>query len=251
MAPKHLYDLEATNGEPTVVHVGDAQIGAGSFGLIAGPPAGTGVNDAVRLAVALADAGATLLHDGTASQTDPYARAPADRFQVASAMREATGLPIAIGLTSALDVDAVVENADVIQVASYHMQNYALLRELGTAGKTVLLRRGLASLLDELLGAAEYILAGGNASVLLCERGIRSYERAYESVLDVAAVAVLKERTHLPVVVDPSEHRRPNVIRALALAAAAAGADGVILEVETDPGDLLERVLMAAQIGRG
>jgi 3-deoxy-7-phosphoheptulonate synthase len=239
---------QATEGRPSTVTVGGASFGGGHFGVIAGSPTGAGVEQAVARARELAAAGATMLHDGTSSQTDPYARRVADRLEVAAAMREATGLPVAVGLTDPNELDDVAAGADAIQVAGFHMQNYTLLSELGRIDCPVLLRRGSAALIEELLMAAEYIVHGGNDQVLLCERGVRTFERAYEVIVDFAAIPILKEKTHLPVLVDPSEHRDPRIVYSLALAAAAAGADGVVLEVEEDPGDLVERLQRAAAI---
>ena len=239
----------ATEGRPSTVAIGPAAFGGDRFGVIAGPCSGCPVEDAVEQARALAAAGAAMLHDGTSSQTDPYAKVRAEeRLEVVAAMREATGLPVAVGLTDPAELEVLAEGADAIQVAGFHMQNYTLLSELGRIDKPVLLRRGSAALIEELLMAAEYIVHGGNDRVLLCERGVRTYERAYDVIVDFAAIPILREKTHLPVLVDPSEHRDPRIMGALALAAAAAGADGVVLEMESDAGDLIERLADAAQI---
>ncbi|MEH3054187.1 MAG: N-acetylneuraminate synthase family protein [Patulibacter minatonensis] len=134
------------------------------------------------------------------------------------------------------ELDAVLEVADVIQIGARNMQNYNLLTELGKAGRPVLLKRGLSATLDELLLAAEYILKEGNEKVLLCERGIRTFENAYRFTLDLLAIPVLKERTHLPVIVDPSHAAgKRHLVEPMSLAAAAAGADGIIVEVHPHP----------------
>jgi 3-deoxy-7-phosphoheptulonate synthase len=147
-------------------------------------------------------------------------------------LRERTGLPVAAPITDSADVEAIGDTVDVVQLAGSHMQNYRLLKELGQLRRPVILRRGTANTVDELVSAAEYVLVEGNPNVILCEHGIRTFERLYELTVDVAAVPLLKERTHLPIVVDPSVGGRTNVVGALALAAAAAGADGIILESE-------------------
>ncbi len=240
--------VAATDGRPTVVTIGGHAIGGGHFGVIAGAPTALSASEALAVARDLAAAGATLLHDGTTSQTDPHPRSTADRAALARAMREETGLPVAVGLVDAFELEALAEVADAIQVAAFHMQDYTLLSALGEIDKPVLLRRGSASLLEELLMAAEYILAGGNGQVLLCERGIRTFERAYEVTVDFAAIPVLRERTHLPILVDPSEYADPRIVRTLAVAAAAAGADGVVLEAEDADPAMIERLRRASKL---
>jgi 3-deoxy-7-phosphoheptulonate synthase len=147
-----------------------------------------------------------------------------------------TGLPIVTELMDARDVEAIVEVADVIQVGARNMQNYPLLAEIGRTGTPVLIKRGLSSTLEELLMAAEYVLKEGNPNVILCERGIRTFETAYRFTLDIMAVPMLKELSHLPVIVDPSHAAgRRDLVTPLSLAAAAAGADGIIVEVHPNP----------------
>jgi 3-deoxy-7-phosphoheptulonate synthase len=147
-----------------------------------------------------------------------------------------TGMPIVTELMDVRDLEAVLEVADVIQVGARNMQNYTLLTEIGRCDCAVLLKRGLSSTLEELLMAAEYILKGGNERVILCERGIRTFETAYRFTLDLMAIPVLKELSHLPVVVDPSHAAgRRDLVLPLSLAAAAAGADGIIVEVHPNP----------------
>src|SRR5271169_4630127 len=150
--------------------------------------------------------------------------------------RTASGLPIVTELMDVADLDAVLEVAAVIQIGARNMQNYPLLAELGRVGRPVLLKRGLSATLDELLMAAEYILKEGNPNVMLCERGIRTFETAYRFTLDLMAVPVLKELSHLPVIVDPSHAAgRRELVTPLSLAAAAVGADGIIVEVHPNP----------------
>jgi 3-deoxy-7-phosphoheptulonate synthase len=240
----------ATGGRRTRVMIGSVPVGAGQFAVIAGPPTAWTRDQAVAQAEWLAAAGADVLHDGTSSQLGPSAQPLAHRIEIASAMREATGLPIAMGLTDPAELAEIAAVADVVQIAGVHMQNYTLLSELGRIDIPVVLRRGSTSLLDELLMAAEYILHGGNPSVLLCERGIRTFERAHEATVDFAAIPILQERSHLPVLVDPSENPSPRLIGPLAVAAAAAGADAVILELHGRQDELLRRVRTAAQITR-
>src|SRR6185437_191065 len=154
---------------------------------------------------------------------------------LAEAKKE-TGLPVVTELMDVRDLEAILEVADVIQVGARNMQNYTLLTELGRAGRPVLLKRGLSSTLEELLMAAEYILKEGNPNVILCERGIRTFETAYRFTLDITAIPALKEMTHLPVIVDPSHAPgRRSLVPALSMAAAAAGADGIIVEVHPEP----------------
>src|SRR4051794_31172479 len=140
----------------------------------------------------------------------------------------------------ARDIEAVAEVADVVQIGARNMQNYALLSEVGRSGKPTLIKRGLSSTLEELLMAAEYVLKEGNPNVILCERGIRTFETAYRFTLDITAVPMLKELTHLPVIVDPSHAPgRRSLVPALSMAAAAAGADGIIVEVHPSPEDAI------------
>ena len=150
--------------------------------------------------------------------------------------KEQTGLPIVTELMDARDVEDVVEVADVIQIGARNMQNYTLLAEAGRTGKAVLLKRGLSATLDELLMASEYVLKEGNPNVMLCERGIRTFETAYRFTLDLLAIPALRELTHLPIVVDPSHAAgRRDWVAPMSLAAAAAGADGIIVEVHNEP----------------
>jgi 3-deoxy-7-phosphoheptulonate synthase len=214
-----------------------------TFALIAGPCAVESRDQMLTTAIAVADAGATMLRGGAFKpRTSPHSFQGLGRDGLAllAEAADATGLPVVTELTDVRELDAVLEVADTIQVGARNMQNFTLLRELGRAGRPVLLKRGPAATLDELLLAAEYVLAEGNEAVTLCERGIRTFERAYRFTLDLAAVPVLKERTELPVIVDPSHAAgRRDLVRPLSLAAAAAGADGVIVEVHPRPDEAL------------
>src|SRR5690606_25375567 len=185
--------------------------------------------DAVRAA------GAGMIRGGAFKpRTSPYSfqGLGEEGLRYLAEAREATGLPVVTEVMDTRHVDLVASYADVLQVGARNMQNFPLLSELGRAGKPVLLKRGLSATLSELLMAAEYVMAQGNGSVILCERGIRTYETATRNTLDVSAIPVLKRETHLPVIVDPSHAAgRAELVQPLALAAIAAGADGLLVEV--------------------
>jgi 3-deoxy-7-phosphoheptulonate synthase len=243
LKPYKLASLEMRHGERTVIDIEGRKVGGENFALIAGPCTVESRDQTLGTARAVRDAGATLLRGGAYKpRTSPYA------FQglgqeglklLAEAKRE-TGLPIVTELMDMRDADAVLEVADVVQIGARNMQNYPLLAEIGRSGRPALLKRGLSSTLDELLMAAEYILKEGNPNVMLCERGIRTFETAYRFTLDLMAVPVLKELTHLPVIVDPSHAAgRRDLVGPLSLAAAAVGADGIIVEVHPNPDEAI------------
>src|SRR3712207_6432779 len=185
------------------------------------------------------DAGGTWLRGGAYKpRTSPYAfqGLGQEGLRLLAEAKEETGLPIVTELMDARDLEPVLEVADVVQIGARNMQNYPLLTEVGRANIPVLIKRGLSATLDELLMASEYVLKEGNPNVMLCERGIRTFEPAYRFTLDLTAIPVLKELTHLPVVVDPSHAAgRRDLVTPLSLAAAAAGADGIIVEVHPEP----------------
>src|SRR3712207_3574976 len=185
------------------------------------------------------DSGAQLLRGGAYKpRTSPYTfqGLGGEGLRLLAEAKEETGLPIVTELMDVRDIEPVLEVADVIQLGARNMQNYTLLTEVGRSGRPVLLKRGYSATLEELLMAAEYVLKEGNENVLLCERGIRTFETSYRFTLDLMAVPVLKELSHLPVVVDPSHAAgRRDLVLPLSLAAASAGADGVIVEVHPDP----------------
>jgi 3-deoxy-7-phosphoheptulonate synthase len=239
LKPYKLASLQLTHGERTVVDVEGRRIGGGHFAMIAGPCTVESREQTLQTAHAVCEAGATLLRGGAYKpRTSPYAFQGLGRegLRLLAEAKEETGLPIVTELMDMRDLDAVLEVADVVQIGARNMQNYPLLAEIGRSGRPALLKRGLSSTLDELLMAAEYILKEGNPDVMLCERGIRTFETAYRFTLDLMAVPVLKELTHLPVIVDPSHAAgRRELVRPLSLAAAAAGADGVIVEVHPNP----------------
>ena len=226
-------------GEPTVVEVDGRRIGGDHFSLIAGPCTVESRDQVMATARTVLEAGGSLFRGGAYKpRTSPYAfqGLGQEGLRVLAEARAQTGLPIVTECMDARDLEPVLEVADVLQVGARNMQNYPLLAEIGRSGRPVLLKRGLSSTLEELLMAAEYVLKEGNPNVLLCERGIRTFETAYRFTLDLMAVPVLKEMTHLPVVVDPSHAAgRRDLVLPLARAAAAVGADGIIVEVHPEP----------------
>jgi 3-deoxy-7-phosphoheptulonate synthase len=237
--PYKLASARYKRGERTVVEVDGRKLGGDHFATIAGPCAVESREVMLESARIVRDAGAQLLRGGAYKpRTSPYSYQGLGEagLRLLAEAREETGLPIVTELMDVRDLEAVAEVADVIQLGARSMQNYPLLTEVGRAGKPVLLKRGLSATLEELLLAAEYLLKEGNESVLLCERGIRTFEPSYRFTLDLTAVPVLKELTHLPVIVDPSHAAgRRDLVEPLSLAAAAAGADGVIVEVHPRP----------------
>lgn len=225
--------------EASVFEIAGAKIGGDHFALIAGPCTVESRDQLLTTAEIVRDAGANMLRGGAYKpRTSPYAfqGLGVEGLKLLAEAKAATGLPIVTELMDARDIEPVLEVADVIQVGARNMQNYGLLTELGRAGRPVLLKRGLSGTLEEFVMAAEYILKEGNEHVMLCERGIRTFETAYRFTLDLMAVPVLKQMTHLPIVVDPSHAAgRRDLVESLSLAAAAAGADGIIVEVHPNP----------------
>jgi 3-deoxy-7-phosphoheptulonate synthase len=239
LKPYKLASSQFKKGERTVLDFGGRRIGGPYFMTIAGPCTVESREQLLDTAQLVQEAGAQLLRGGAYKpRTSPYSfqgLAEAGLRLLAEA-KEETGMPIVTEVMDARDLDAVLEVADVVQLGARNMQNYTLLTELGRSGRPVLLKRGLSSSLEELLMAAEYVLKEGNEAVILCERGIRTFETAYRFTLDLMAIPVLKELTHLPVVVDPSHAAgRRDLVTPMSLAAAAAGADGIIVETHSDP----------------
>jgi len=225
--------------ENSVVRVGEAAFGDGSFPVIAGPCAVESEDQLMVCARAIADSGGQLLRGGAFKpRTSPYdfQGLGEEGLKLLALARDRYGLAIVTEVMSENEIPLVAAYADLMQVGARNMQNYALLRALGKAGKPVLLKRGLSATLKEWLSAAEYILANGNPDVILCERGIRSFDSHTRNVLDIAAVPAMQEMTHLPVIVDPSHATgRRSLIAPLARAAVAVGADGLLVECHPDP----------------
>lgn len=224
----------------TRVRIGSAEVGGDELIVIAGPCAVESETQMRQAAAAVSAAGAQLLRGGAFKpRTSPYSFQGLGEpgLQLLAAAGREYGLPVVSEVLGESDVALVAHYADVLQVGARNMQNFTLLKALGRAGKPVLLKRGLAATLEEFLLAAEYILQAGNPDVILCERGIRSFETATRNTLDLNAVALLKQWTHLPVLLDPSHGTgRRALVAPLAKAAVAAGADGIIVEVHPDPG---------------
>ena len=222
----------------TVVSVGDAQFGGGHFAVIAGPCSVENEEQIIQVAESVKKSGAQLLRGGAFKpRTSPYAfqGLKDEGIRLLLKAKEATGLPVVTELmnVSALDL---FSDVDVIQVGARNMQNFDLLKELGKTRKPILLKRGLANTLQELLMSAEYIMSEGNPNVILCERGIRTFESYTRNTLDLSCIPVLHELTHLPVIVDPSHATGvARYVPSMAFAAVAAGADGIIVEVHNDP----------------
>ena len=224
--------------EDTVVSVGNAKIGGGNFSVIAGPCSVESEEQMIAVARDVKKSGATLLRGGAFKpRTSPYAfqGLQGQGLELLLEAKKATGLPVVTELMSLHHLDLFAE-VDVIQVGARNMQNFEMLKELGHCGKPILLKRGLANTLEEFLMSAEYILAGGNAQVVLCERGIRTFETMTRNTLDISAIPLLHHQSHLPVVVDPSHAAGiPWLVEPLSKAAIAAGADGLMIEVHNNP----------------
>ena len=224
--------------QDTVIDIGGTKIGGGNFQIIAGPCSVESREQVTEVAMAVRDAGATLFRGGAFKpRTSPYAfqGLRSEGIKLLLEAKKASGLPI---VTEVMDPShlPLFEDVDVIQVGARNMQNFELLKELGTINKPVLLKRGLSNTLREFLMSAEYIMSGGNENIILCERGIRTFETATRNTLDLAAIPLLKSKTHLPVIVDPSHATGiAELVEPMALAAAAAGADGIMIEVHNDP----------------
>ncbi|MCQ4636595.1 3-deoxy-7-phosphoheptulonate synthase [Anaerovorax odorimutans] len=224
--------------QDTIVDVAGVKIGGGNFQIIAGPCSVESRDQVCQIAKDVKAAGANLYRGGAFKpRTSPYAfqGMRSEGINLLLEAKKESGLPI---VTEVMDLShlPLFEDVDVIQVGARNMQNFELLKELGHLNKPILLKRGLSSTLQELLMSAEYIMAGGNENVILCERGIRTFETATRNTLDLAAVPLLKTMTHLPIVVDPSHATGiAHLVKPMAMAAAAAGADGLMIEVHNDP----------------
>jgi 3-deoxy-7-phosphoheptulonate synthase len=228
---------------PSRVKIGNAVISRDSFTLIAGPCAVESEDQALAAAVAAKDAGATILRGGAYKpRTSPYAFQGLGHrgLEILADCRVETGLPILTEVVEPRDVESVAEIADALQIGTRNMQNFALLTEAGKAGKPVMLKRGFSSTVEEWLMAAEYIAREGNADIVLCERGIRTFEPSTRNTLDLGGMLVAQQQSHLPVIVDPSHATgRRELVEPMARAALAAGADGVMIDVHDNPAEAL------------
>ncbi len=237
--PYKLASRQLKDGADSVLEIGGRKVGGTNFALMAGPCTVENRDQMLASADSVAAAGATMLRGGAYKpRTSPYSFQGLGRegLRLLAEAKDRTGLPVVTELLDLRDLDDVLGVADVIQIGARNMQNYSLLAEVGKSGRPALLKRGLSATVEELLMASEYILKEGNEDVMLCERGIRTYETAYRFTLDLLAVPALKEQTHLPVIVDPSHAPgRRDWVESMSLAAVAAGADGIIVEVHNDP----------------
>ena len=224
--------------DDSVISVGNTSVGGDIFTFIAGPCSVESEEQVMAIAHAVKAAGATMLRGGAFKpRTSPYdfQGLKADGIEMLLNAKKETGLPIVTEIMNANHL-ALFEDVDVIQVGARNMQNFELLKELGRTNKAILLKRGLANTLKELLMSAEYIMAGGNENVILCERGIRTFDTYTRNTLDLSAIPMLHELSHLPVIVDPSHATGTSkLVKPMALAAAASGADGLMIEVHNDP----------------
>ncbi len=229
----------ALHPENTEIKVGDNVIGGKKLAIIAGPCSVENKEQILDIAKSVKSAGATFLRGGAFKpRTSPYSfqGLEDEGIDLLKEARKITGLPIITELTSLQYLDEFVENIDIIQVGARNMQNFDMLKQLGKTKKPILLKRGLASTIEEFLLSAEYIMAGGNENVILCERGIRTFEHYTRNTLDISAIPIIKKLSHLPIIVDPSHASGIWwLIEPLSKAAIAAGADGLIIEVHNQP----------------
>lgn len=225
--------------EPSVVKVGNTQIGGNTLTIMAGPCAVETEEQLLKIAHAVKASGANFVRGGAYKpRTSPYSfqGLEEDGLKYMQRAKNETGLATICEVTSLEAINAAVKYVDMIQIGARNMQNFYLLKEAGKSGLPVLLKRGLSATIDEWLNAAEYIIAEGNPNVVLCERGIRTFETATRNTLDISAVPVMKEKTHLPIIVDPSHATGVRAyVSPLAKASVAAGADGLMIEVHNDP----------------
>ena len=229
--------------EDTIVDVNGVKIGGKKIAMIAGPCSVESELQITEIAKEVKEIGANFLRGGAFKpRTSPYAfqGMKYEGLELLKKARENTGLPIVTELMSPYDIETFVENVDVIQIGARNMQNFDLLKELGKIDKPILLKRGLSATIEEWLMSAEYIMAGGNENVILCERGIRTFETYTRNTLDLSAVPAVKKLSHLPIVIDPSHSAGKHwMVEPLAKAAVAVGADGLIIEVHNDPENAL------------
>lgn len=229
--------------EPTLVQVGSQVIGQGNFQIIAGPCAVEGREKFLEIAGMVKEAGATMLRGGAFKpRTSPYSfqGLELEGLEILAEAREITGLPVVTEIVDPRLVETVAQYTDMLQVGARNMQNFFLLRELGKIDKPVLLKRGPSATVEEWIMAAEYIISSGNPRVVMCERGIRTFEKYTRNTLDLSAIPLIKQLTHLPVLVDPSHGTgKWKLVEPMALAAVGAGGDGLIIEVHQNPSEAL------------
>lgn len=228
---------------PSVIDIGGITVGSRELAVIAGPCAIESEESFIETALKVKEAGASILRGGAFKpRSSPYSfqGLQEDGLKIMAKAREITGMKIVTEVVDTRDVELVASYADVIQIGARNMQNFRLLHEVGLTSKPILLKRGLAATIEEWLMAAEYIMDAGNENIILCERGIRTYETSTRNTVDISAIPVVKELSHLPIIVDPS-HAAGNwkYVAALSKAAVAAGADGLIIEVHIDPPNAL------------
>ncbi|WP_310604779.1 3-deoxy-7-phosphoheptulonate synthase [Anaerosporobacter sp.] len=225
--------------EPTIVNVGNVAIGGKDLVIMSGPCAVESHDQVLETAIAIKKAGAQILRGGAYKpRTSPYAfqGLEEDGLRYMKEAREATGLPVICEVTSLEAIEVAVKYVDMLQIGARNMQNFYLLKEAGKTGIPILLKRGLSATIDEWLNASEYIMAEGNKDVVLCERGIRTFETSTRNTLDISAVPVIKEKSHLPIIVDPSHATGVrNYVKPLAKSAIAVGADGLMIETHPNP----------------
>lgn len=232
------YSSRTYKKEDTIIEIGDVKIGGNNTVIIAGPCSVESEEQIITIAKEVKDSGATLLRGGAYKpRTSPYSfqgKGP-EAIELLIKAKEETGLPVVSEIMDASDLE-YFKDVDILQVGARNMQNFTLLKKLGQQNKPVLLKRGLSATYEEFLLSAEHIIANGNDKVILCERGIRTFETATRNTLDISAIPWLKERTHLPVIVDPSHAAGIyNMVRPLSLASISAGCDGLMIEVHNDP----------------
>ncbi len=227
----------------SIVKVGTVEFGGSRVVTIAGPCAVENEEQLFKTAQAVKAAGASMLRGGAFKpRTSPYAFQGLEKegLKILKDVRQTVGIPFVTEVTNPMDVDLIAEYADMLQIGARNMQNFALLKEVGKANKPVILKRGLAATIEEWLMAAEYILSEGNYQVVLCERGIRTYETATRNTLDLSAIPLVKQLSHLPIIADPSHGTgKRQLVMPLSRAAVAAGADGLLIEVHPDPENAL------------
>lgn len=239
------YKLAGRRGEEerTIINVGDVTIGGNHLTVIAGPCAVEDRDGYIEAALALKEIGVQMLRGGAFKpRSSPYSFQGLEEegLSILAEAREITGLPVVTEIMDTRDIDTIVRYSDMIQIGSRNMQNFMLLKEVGRTDKPVLLKRGLSATIDEWLMAAEYIMSEGNLKVIMCERGIRTFETHTRNTLDISAVPAIKHLSHLPVIVDPSHASgMRNMIAPLSKAAIAAGADGLLIEVHPNPDEAL------------